>query len=87
MESAIRRIASSFSVWVSRIFVDNGGRSSGMASVGGSTATRGEDSGDGDVVEEIGSIIGSMIGDDNPEELATKLARKKMKKANRDLSC
>lgn len=80
MESAIRRRASSFSGWVSRMPVDNDGTSSGMVFGGGSAVTRGEDSGDGNVVEEIGSIMGV----DNPEELATKLARKKMKKANRD---
>ena len=67
--------------------VDKGGRSSGIALITGSTAARGEVIGDDDVAEEIGSIMGSIIGDDNPDELATRLARKKMKKANSRLRC
>lgn len=79
MESAIRRRASSFSGRASRMLVDREGRSSGTAFAGGSTVSVGDDS-DEDVVEEMGSIIGGGI----PEELATRLARKKMKKANHD---
>jgi hypothetical protein len=62
------------------MLVDNEGRSSGMTLAGGLIVTRGEEGGDDNVVEEIGSIIGV----DNPEELATKLARRKRKKADHD---
>lgn len=79
MESAIRRRASSFSDRVSRRLVDREGRSSGTAFASGVTVSMGEDS-DDDVEEDMGSIIGVGI----PEELATRLARKKMKKANHD---
>lgn len=86
----MRRSAASLSDRDSRILVDSGGgRLSAdmmvvvlvvLAAAGSSIAVRGddEDNGDGDATDEMGS----MIGFERPDELATKFARRKMKNAN-----